>query len=301
MKSTHSYQCRRPLIIGEVLWDQFPGGSRVLGGAPFNVAWNLAGFGERPLLLSAVGDDNDGRRILECMRDWGMSTAGVEVHFRHATGLVRISDAEENPRYEILPNRAWDFLHRPGIPVGQDQFGLLYHGSLACRSAKNRELIMSLRRETGLPVFLDINIRPPWFDAEWTDTMLPMVTWLKLNRDELAQVSGNPRTEPQDIVEISSMLMDRYEIGHILVTDGANGAHYLSRSGEHHFQAAPAVKGFVDSVGAGDSFASVCIRGALYGWEPGIMLARAVDFSARVCGLKGAITDNRAFYHPSFT
>jgi fructokinase len=28
-------------VFGEVLFDYFPDGSRVLGGAPFNVAWHL--------------------------------------------------------------------------------------------------------------------------------------------------------------------------------------------------------------------------------------------------------------------
>jgi len=31
-------------IFGEVLFDHFPDGSRVLGGAPFNVAWHLQAF-----------------------------------------------------------------------------------------------------------------------------------------------------------------------------------------------------------------------------------------------------------------
>jgi fructokinase len=35
-----------PLVVfGEVLIDEFPDGQRVLGGAPFNVAWHLTAFG----------------------------------------------------------------------------------------------------------------------------------------------------------------------------------------------------------------------------------------------------------------
>lgn len=29
------------LVLGEALFDCFPGGEQVLGGAPFNVAWQL--------------------------------------------------------------------------------------------------------------------------------------------------------------------------------------------------------------------------------------------------------------------
>ena len=35
----------RAIIFGEVLFDTFPDGTAVLGGAPFNVAWHLQGFG----------------------------------------------------------------------------------------------------------------------------------------------------------------------------------------------------------------------------------------------------------------
>ena len=53
----------RPIIFGEVLYDCFPDGQAVLGGAPFNVAWHLQGFGLNPLFISRVGDDPLGHLI----------------------------------------------------------------------------------------------------------------------------------------------------------------------------------------------------------------------------------------------
>jgi fructokinase len=38
----------------------------VLGGAAFNVAWHLKGFGLEPLLISAVGDDLLGKSGIQC-------------------------------------------------------------------------------------------------------------------------------------------------------------------------------------------------------------------------------------------
>ncbi|MBA1332725.1 carbohydrate kinase, partial [Candidatus Endoriftia persephone str. Guaymas] len=49
-----------PIIFGEVLFDCFEDGSRVLGGAPFNVAWHLQALGAAPLFISRVGDDSLG-------------------------------------------------------------------------------------------------------------------------------------------------------------------------------------------------------------------------------------------------
>ena len=59
-----------PAIFGEVLFDCFEDGSRVLGGAPFNVAWHLQAFGCKPLLISRVGDDPMGKLIRETMLQW---------------------------------------------------------------------------------------------------------------------------------------------------------------------------------------------------------------------------------------
>lgn len=44
-------------IFGEVLFDHFPDGNQVLGGAPFNVAWHLQAFGQSPCMVSRVGND----------------------------------------------------------------------------------------------------------------------------------------------------------------------------------------------------------------------------------------------------
>ena len=68
----------RPLIFGEVLFDEFPDGSCVLGGAPFNVAWHLQAFGLQPLFISALGEDEAGQQIVAAMRAWGMDLSGVQ-------------------------------------------------------------------------------------------------------------------------------------------------------------------------------------------------------------------------------
>lgn len=50
-------------IFGEVLFDHFPDGSRVLGGAPFNVAWHTQAFGLAPCFISRIGNDPAGYEI----------------------------------------------------------------------------------------------------------------------------------------------------------------------------------------------------------------------------------------------
>ena len=78
---TFSGAGKRVVVFGEVLFDRFPDGSEILGGAPFNVAWNLQAFDVQPLLVSRVGKDRLGRRILGAMSEWGMDP----VSYTHLT------------------------------------------------------------------------------------------------------------------------------------------------------------------------------------------------------------------------
>ena len=57
----------RPLVFGEVLFDEMPDGARILGGAPFNVAWHLEAFGLRPLMITRIGVDQQGDEVLAAM------------------------------------------------------------------------------------------------------------------------------------------------------------------------------------------------------------------------------------------
>ena len=99
-----------PMVFGEVLFDCFPDGREVLGGAPFNIAWNLQAFGLSPLFISRVGDDNLGCHIQKKMVSWGMDTRGLQLDQRHPTGKVQIELTEGEPRFTILPDQAYDYI-----------------------------------------------------------------------------------------------------------------------------------------------------------------------------------------------
>ena len=68
-----------PVIFGEVLFDCFPDGNSVLGGAPFNVAWHLQAFGLSPIVISSIGDDELGKKVKSAMLDWNMSARGCSL------------------------------------------------------------------------------------------------------------------------------------------------------------------------------------------------------------------------------
>lgn len=280
----------RPIIFGEVLFDCFEDGERVLGGAPLNVAWHLAGLGLDPLLISAVGDDADGTAVLEAMRSWGLDTRGVAVDSHHPTGLVDVRVVAGQPTFSILADRAWDFIPTAAVEATAPRGGgLLYHGTLASRSPVSAASLERLRT-MHLPTLVDVNLRPPWWDRASVSQVLRGSQWVKLNSEELAAVLG-----PEDAETAEEGLRRRLDLEAVIVTRGEEGASVRTAEGQR--RAAPSRLAEVsDTVGAGDAFSAVTIVGLLQNWPWSVILERAVAFAAQVCRIQGAVTRDRRFY-----
>lgn len=294
MKQQGIEQGLRPLVFGEVLYDSFPDGSMVLGGAPFNVAWHLQGFGLEPLFVSRVGDDALGERILAAMTDWGMDIRGVQRDADHPTGRVVVSIHNNEPSFEIVPEQAYDFIDGKPLQalLDRERYSLAYHGSLIARHPSASATLDKLR-QTDLPLFVDVNLRDPWWRREWLDDALRRACWVKLNEHELRMLS--PGEANADVnTQAESMLRD-YGLEWLVVTRGGKGALVLA-DGEMVETSPGRVDGLVDTVGAGDAFSAVTILGLLRGWPPPALAQRAVDFAAAVCRMRGAIGRDRALY-----
>jgi len=76
------------IAFGEALVDRFRDRD-VPGGAPFNVACHLAAFGVHPVLLTRIGKDAPGDRLLQAMRVRGLDTRGLSATRRGRPGRSR--------------------------------------------------------------------------------------------------------------------------------------------------------------------------------------------------------------------
>ena len=280
-----------PLIFGEVLFDRFPGGEVVLGGAPFNVAWNLRALGLAPLLVSRVGRDELGDRILEAMQRWEMDTRGVQRDEAHATGTVEVTVEDGEPSFDIAADRAYDHITAEGVPALASG-SLLYHGSLALRGESSAAALDALRGRMEGPVFMDVNLRAPWWEAGRVWSSMDRATWVKLNDHELAALAP----EPGGIEVRTARLLEKGAMHGAVVTRGPEGVYFRKEDGTAlRPDPVPAAE-VVDTVGAGDAFSSVVILGLVREWPWPLILGRALEFAAAVVGLRGATTEERSFY-----
>ena len=282
---------QRPLIVGEVLFDVMPDGTRVLGGAPFNVAWHLEAFGLRPLMITRIGVDESGDEVLAAMASWGMDTSGVQRDDTYPTGRVEVDLDDGEPTFRILPDQAYDHLDG-GLAVRSaagSTFSLLYHGSLISRGEVSRSSLDDLAKAFRAPVFVDVNLRDPWWNRQDVVASVRRATWVKLNEAEIGLLAGDSDTKTATVFRAD------HELDAVIVTRGGRGAVVVDGGGV--FEATPPAEvEVVDTVGAGDAFSAVFILGLILGWSTEVTLERALEFAAAVCTVQGATVRDRGFY-----
>lgn len=277
-------------IFGEVLFDCFEDGSRVLGGAPFNVAWHLQGFGVKPLLVSKVGNDPYGQQLSVTMKDWGMSSQSLGVDQKMPTGVVTVNLHNGQPSYCIEDHQAYDFIEENY----EAKFVILYHGSLALRHQPNRQALTRLKQQSEGLVFLDVNLRSPWWTLDFIEDCLRGADWVKLNIDEFAELQA----DTAGLENLSQRMLHfqrKYDLQGLIVTLGEQGA-WACRGNEIEFVAPEATVNVVDTVGAGDAFAAVFLLGLIASWPLSLTLKRAQQFASITVGVRGATLADRSIY-----
>lgn len=292
------------LLFGEVLFDCFPSGA-VLGGAPLNVTWSLTGLGHQPKLISAVGDDQLGKDVLGALSDWGTPTKEIAVHPERPTGRVEVEVNNGEPSYTIVPEQAYDDAQLRNDffeDYPKEEVYLLYHGTLALREAASRKTCEQLRTEYPERLFIDINLRSPWWDLDYVLSLLGGARWVKLNGDELSELSGhgtNGYGTEDELLSAAETFRNQHDIQNLFVTRGSDGAAALRNNKAPLVRKAPAPPKMVDTVGAGDAFSAVLIHGIVNEWPLELSLDRALLFASKVCTLQGATINDSGFYELS--
>jgi len=186
---------------------------------------------------------------------------------------------------------AWDFIasDRVALPATT---GLLYHGSLALRRVAARTSFERLRDRLAAPIFLDVNLRTPWWSRDEVRELVANARWIKLNHDELAAL-----TDTTDEAQAARQLLNLGTAELVVVTRGDAGAAAYTRAGGT-LAVTPENTDIkvIDTVGAGDAFASVLICGLLYDWPLEVTLDRAQAFAGRIVRCHGAVPDDPALY-----
>ncbi len=281
-----------PLVvgIGEVLWDKFPDGNR-LGGAPANFAYHAAQLGARARLVSRVGLDSDGDKLLMALKANGIDRRDLQKDAQYATGEVRVTlnDTQE-ATYEIVRNTAWDFLHwNDDVAALATMTQALSYGSLAQRNDRSRITIQRFVRAAKMDALrlFDINLRQNFYNRDIVEFGLDHATVLKVNAAELEVVARMFQWAGAKEEQVVALLLKHHPLKYVAVTHGGSGCHLYHGTQMIH-SAAPQVK-VADTVGSGDAFGAALVLGLLRGDPLQAVADRANEVGAFVASQSGGM------------
>jgi len=281
---------RLPIVVGlgEALWDVFPDGRRP-GGAPANVAFHAGQLGFEGVVASAIGRDQDGDDYAAELLSHGLTDRFLQ-RDHHPTGRVTITLDDGEPDYVIHEDVAWDHLRWTVRWASlASQTAAVCFGTLAQRSPSSRETIELFLGATSSDCLIvyDVNLRKQFYSRAIIEHSLRRATLVKLNAAEVWVLNRLLRIEASRIETFGELLRRRYRLGHVCVTQGANGATLIGPEGVIVAEAEPIR--LVDAVGAGDAFTAGLIAGLLRGHPGAESLRLAIRMGGLVAARRGAM------------
>lgn len=261
----------RIVSIGEILWDVI-GPSEYLGGAPLNFAAHAHKLGHEVFLVSAVGDDERGRRALDGLEKCGVCTDFVQVIPSKRTGTAEVElDADGKPMFRIIRPAAYDYIDLNAAEVERlaalkpewIYFGTLFHNS---RHALNATLRL-LDHVSDVKKFFDVNLR----DGNWTlpavEQLASQANVVKLSDSEAESLDASVASEGLEasLEHFCKRWSDQYNCKTICVTLGERGCAIYKNS--KYTEVAGRKVNVEDTVGAGDAFAAAFLHGIELNWS----------------------------------
>lgn len=274
------------VCFGEVLWDKFPNYKKI-GGAPLNVALRLKSLGENVSFVSAVGNDEDGKLILDHLEKEKLSSKYIQIHPTFTTGEVEVSlNSEGVASYKILAPRAWDeiVLEEPLKDLVKNSEAFVF-GSLVSRNECSKNTLFRLLHMAPYKVF-DVNLRPPHYTLDLLKESLQAADFIKFNDEEIEKIYREIFNSETSLEKMMVEISKKFDAKTVCTTLGDKGA-VLYHNKEFFKNQGYLVK-VKDTVGAGDSFLATLLSGLLNNKGPQQALNYACAVGAFVASQEGA-------------
>lgn len=280
--------------VGEGLLDVPSDGHPVLGGALANFSIHSNQFGNLGILVSAIGNDQNGDFIRQSLTELGASD-GYLMTVDRPTSTVTVEEIDGKPEYIIHKDVAWDCMHEgtnPELYSGlASKCSVVCYGTLASRSIVSRKFITRFITNTPedcVKVF-DVNLRRDGETGDyfWSKGLLNeylgFADLLKLNHEEIEPVITKLGYEFETESKAIKLLIEKYQIDTVILTKGEMGSRVVTVDKVDFSQ--PCMKNIAKprTVGAGDVFTAAYVSAIANGHSPEDALKIAGKASEHVC------------------
>jgi 5-dehydro-2-deoxygluconokinase len=242
-----------------------------VGGCPANVVIGTRRLGLRTAMLSRIGADALSDGLIEFLRDEGVTTDYIARDPDHLSGLTFLAiqppDTFPQRYYRTDPadmHIGMDDLAR--TPIEEARVLFVAGTNFAGEPSRSTTLAaMERARAAGTTVVMDIDLRATlWRDLHTFGVniraALPLVDILIGTEEEITAGAS------LESVDESVKLYHDRGIGVVAVKRGVRGADVLTRDGVVH-HGTPFRVEVLNTLGAGDAWASGFIYGYLHGWD----------------------------------
>ncbi|HJE71290.1 sugar kinase [Pseudomonas oryzihabitans] len=264
-----------------------------IAGADNNVAIGLSRLGFKVTWLSRVGDDSFGRFVRASLEAEGLDCRRLRIDPRHPTGFQLKSRATDgsDPVVEYFRrgsaashlNIEEDFdpsllqalhLHATGIPPALSPSARAF----------SRHLLQAMR-DAGRSISFDPNLRPSLWDSE--DQMRRELNDLAALADWVLPglAEGRLLTGYDTPADIAAFYLDRGAKA-VAIKLGPEGGYWRTPDAEGEVPGVPVAE-VVDTVGAGDGFATGFVSALLDGLDVATAVARGNWIGARAVQVVG--------------
>lgn len=252
------------LVVGEILVDIFLENNKkevFPGGAPFNVASNLASFNNYVSFYGAVGDDEYGHFLKDVVAKKINNYLIDVLSYKNTTkAIVTLKDGERSFRFERENGSDYVLDISNLKEFDLSSISIFHIGSLMLSFEEGRkfffESIKYIRENSNALISFDVNYRDDIFVSsseakEIYLRALKEVDIIKFSHDELALLS-----DKNDLLEALKVLLNENQKA--FITLGAEGSIYYDKN---HFIKVDSFKlNPIDTTGAGDAFYSYILH-----------------------------------------
>ena len=286
------------LGLGEALFDIFPDRS-VLGGAPLNCALCAHQLGQvhggRTAVVSRLGQDELAQRAIGELAQHGMDTRYLQSDPDYPTGKVYVTvDEQGEPGYEIVEGAAWDWMQ---WDTDLDELALhceaLCFSGLCQRNNQSRSTVQRFVAQAKQAIrMFDLTLRQHYYDQRMLKRSCELATVVKLNIEELDILAGEVSLGGQSVNERAADLIKRYDLTHVVVTQGKAGTIIFTPSNCYAGDPGNPVhyppQENADSVGAGDACSAAILVGLVLRLPVATIVELANHAGAYVASVAGA-------------
>jgi sugar/nucleoside kinase (ribokinase family) len=255
------------------------------GGGAHNVLIDLARMkAPFPLLgIGYVGNDEDGRYLIEEAKELKVDFSGIRVTLEHPTSFTDVMTVQSTGRRTFFHARGANMLLEPGdIDPGECKILHLAYLLLLDKIDPVAPQVLSRIRALGVKTSVDVVSETSERFMRVVYPALDHIDYLILNEIEAGEVSGHVIRRDDgsyDLEELKSAARKLFR-ENLVVVHMPEGAFAVSKEHGELWVPSRPVKTIVSAVGAGDAFAA----GMLYGLHEEWPLAQCMDLAHAAAG-----------------